>query len=96
MLLVVYTAEEGALLLIVNAYGACHSAATSSWLNMIERWFAEITNKRIRRESWRSIEELEEAIIDYITSWNKSGRKFCWTKTFNEIQMSIKKVKTAL
>jgi len=68
----------------------------SSWLNMIERWFAEITNKRIRRESWRSIEELEEAIIDYITSWNKSGRKFCWTKTFNEIQTSIKKVKTGL
>ena len=68
----------------------------SSWLNMIERWFAEITNKRIRRESWKSIKELEEAIIDYITSWNKSGRKFCWTKTFNEIQLSIKKVKTAL
>jgi len=68
----------------------------SSWLNMIERWFAEITNKRIRRESWRSIQELEEAITDYIISWNKSGRKFYWTKTFNEIQTSIEKTKNGL
>jgi transposase len=68
----------------------------SSWLNMIERWFAEITNKRIRRESWKNIKELEDAITDYIISWNKSGRKFSWTKTFNEIQTSIKKVKSGL
>jgi transposase len=65
----------------------------SSWLNLIERWFAEITNKRIRRGSWSSVEELEKAIIDYIVSWNKSGRRFRWTKTFDEIQTSINKVK---
>jgi len=47
----------------------------SSWLNMIERWFAEITNKRIRRESWNSLKELEKAITDYIIHWNKSGRE---------------------
>jgi len=68
----------------------------SSWLNMIERWFAEITNKRIRRESWSSLKELEEAIIDYIISWNESGRKFCWTKTFKEIKNSIEKVRSDL
>jgi transposase len=68
----------------------------SSWLNMIERWFAEITNKRIRRESWSSLKELEDAIIDYIISWNESGRRFCWTKTFDEIKMSIEKVKSGL
>ena len=68
----------------------------SSWLNMIEMWFAEITNKRIRRESWSSLKELEEAITDYIISWNKSGRRFCWTKTFNEIQKSIEKTKGSL
>jgi transposase len=61
----------------------------SSWLNLIERWFAEITNKRIRRESWTSLKELENAIVDYIISWNKSGRKFCWTKTFTHIKNSI-------
>jgi transposase len=68
----------------------------SSWLNMIERWFAEITNKRIRRESWNSLKELEDAITDYIISWNKSGRRFCWTKSFDDIQASIEKVKTVL
>jgi transposase len=68
----------------------------SSWLNMIERWFAEITNKRIRRESRSSLKELEDAIIDYIISWNKSGRRFCWTKTFAEIKTSIEKVKSGL
>jgi transposase len=68
----------------------------SSWLNMIERWFAEITNKRIRRESWRSVKELEEAITEYIISWNKSGRRFSWTKTFDEIQTSIERVKSGL
>jgi transposase len=68
----------------------------SSWLNMIERWFGEITNKRIRRESWRSLKELEQAITEYIISWNKSGRRFCWTKTFDEIQASIEKVRNGL
>jgi len=66
----------------------------SSWLNMIERWFAEITNKRIRRESWSSLKELEAAIRDYIVSWNKTGRSFKWTKTYGEIQNSILKVKS--
>ena len=68
----------------------------SSWLNMIERWFAELTNKRIRRESWGSLKDLEEAITDYIISWNESRRRFCWTKTFEEITNSIEKVKSGL
>jgi hypothetical protein len=63
---------------------------------MIERWFAEITNKRIRRESRSSLKELEDAITDYIISWNESGRKFSWTKSFNEIKTSIEKVKSGL
>jgi hypothetical protein len=63
---------------------------------MIERWFAEITNKRIRRESWDSLKELENAITDYIISWNESGRKFCWTKSFDNIKKSIKRVKAGL
>jgi len=68
----------------------------SSWLNMIERWFAEITNKRIRRESWNSVKQLEKAITDYIVHWNNSGKKFVWTKTFKDIKNSIKKAKTDL
>jgi len=68
----------------------------SSWLNMVERWFAEITNKRIRRESWSSLKELEDAITDYIISWNESGRRFSWTKNFKTIKASIEKAKHSL
>jgi transposase len=68
----------------------------SSWLNLIERWFAEITNKRIRRESWKSLKELEEAISDFIISWNESGKRFSWTKNFKQIQKSIVKAKRQL
>jgi transposase len=57
----------------------------SSWLNLVERWFAEITNKQIRRGSYKSVRELIKAIKEYIKTWNKSGRSFTWTKTPDEI-----------
>lgn len=65
----------------------------SSWLNIVERWFGEITNKRIRRESWSGVNELENAIEEYITHWNNSGRRFSWVKTAGEIKSSIKKAR---
>jgi hypothetical protein len=58
---------------------------------MVERWFAEITNKRIRRESWQSAARLVKAIRDYIKAWNASGRKFVWTKKASDILTSIDK-----
>jgi len=66
----------------------------SSWLNMVERWFGEITNKRIRRESWDGVAQLEQAITDYVKHWNKSGKKFTWTKTAKDIESSIDKAKS--
>jgi len=63
----------------------------SSWLNLVERWFAEITNKRIRRGSFESVPELIRAIKDYIKTWNKSGRSFSWTKKPDEILAKIQK-----
>lgn len=48
----------------------------SSWLNMVERWLAEITTKSIRRGSWASVVELERAIMQYVHHWNNSGKKF--------------------
>jgi len=66
----------------------------SSWLNLVERWFAEITNKRIRRGSFESVPQLIKAIKDYIKTWNKSGRKFTWVKSSDEILAKIKKAKT--
>jgi len=65
----------------------------SSWLNMVERWFGGITNKRIRRESRDGVAQLERAITDFVNHWNESGRKFTWTKTAKEIKTSIEKAK---
>jgi transposase len=61
----------------------------ASWLNLVERWFAEITAKRMRRESWSGVNELEKAIKEYIKHWNKSGRRFQWTKTAEHISNSV-------
>ena len=66
----------------------------ASWLNLVERWFAEITSKRIRRGSWTGVRELERAILEYIHGWNKSKRRFVWTKTSDEIIDAIKKAKS--
>lgn len=65
----------------------------SSWLNMVERWFAEITNKRIRRESWGSVHELEQAIVDFIAHWNESKKCFRWTKSFETVKEKITKAR---
>jgi len=45
----------------------------SSWLNQVERWFAEITNKRIRRGTFDSVGALEKAIYDYLAAWNQEA-----------------------
>jgi len=66
----------------------------SSWLNLVERWFAEITNKAIRRGSFTSVKELTDAIKDFIKTWNKSGRSFTWTKKPEEILAKINKAKS--
>jgi transposase len=66
----------------------------SSWLNLVERWFGEITAKRIRRESWDGVAQLEKAITDFINHWNKSGKRFTWTKTASEIKDSIRKAQS--
>jgi len=66
----------------------------SSWLNIVERWFAEITNKRIRRGNFESVKELTKAIKDFIKTWNNSGRCFTWTKTTKEILAKIEKAKS--
>jgi hypothetical protein len=68
--------------------------AHSSWLNIAERFFREITTERIRRAGWNSIVELIAAIKAYINNWNKSGRWFQWSKTSGEIIRKIEKHKT--
>ena len=64
----------------------CHFTPTSaSWLNLVERFFAEITGKRIRRGVFTSVAELEEAIDDYLLRHNASAKPYRWTKPAAEI-----------
>ena len=53
----------------------------SSWLNQVERFFAEITNKRICRGAFRSVQALETAVRDYLDNYNQNPRPFHWTAT---------------
>ncbi len=57
----------------------------SSWLNQVERWFALLTDQKLRRGAHRSIQSLEKDIRDWIASWNANPRPFTWTKTADEI-----------
>ena len=63
----------------------------SSWLNQIERWFAEITRKRIRRGTFRSVRDLISAINDYIRTYNKKPRPFQWVATASRIIRKVNK-----
>jgi transposase len=61
----------------------------ASWLNLVERWFAALTEKQIRRGVHRSTRELEEAIRRYIEISNQHAKPFVWTKTADEILASV-------
>lgn len=58
---------------------------SSSWLNLVERWFSEITNRRIRRGTHRSVQALEKDIRAWAAAWNEDPRPYAWTKTAEEI-----------
>jgi len=62
---------------------------SSSWLNLVERWFAELTTKRLRRGSHRSVRQLNADIRAWIETWNEDPRPFVWTKTADQILESI-------
>jgi transposase len=57
----------------------------SSWLNLVERWFAELTTKWLRRGTHRSVRELVASIRTWITNWNDDPKPFVWHKTADEI-----------
>jgi putative transposase len=60
-----------------------------SWLNLVERWFAELTTKQIRRGSHRSVAELERAIQEFLDAHNDEAKPFVWTKSADKILASI-------
>ncbi|MGO9501066.1 MAG: IS630 family transposase [Streptosporangiaceae bacterium] len=63
--------------------------ASSSWLNLAERWFAELTDRKLRRPAHRSVHELESDIHAWIDAWNDDPGPFVWTKTADEILESL-------
>jgi transposase len=69
---------------------------SSSWLNMVERWFREITVKRIRRGSFRNVSELIKAIEDYLTNHNQNPKVFVWSAPAERILEKIVKCKEVL
>src|SRR5881394_713493 len=74
-----------------------HFTPTSgSWLNMVERFFAKITRKRIRRGVFKSVDEMKQAIMDYLNHHNGSPKPYVWTKTAAEIFSKVARAKQAL
>jgi transposase len=66
---------------------------SSSWLNQIERWFADITRKRIRRGTFRSVRDLIKAIQDYIRLYNQNPQPFHWVASASRIMRKVRKYK---
>ena len=69
---------------------------SSSWLNVIERWFRDITHDRIRRGAFRSVSELEQAIREYIDHHNANPHSFQWTKKADDILAKVTRARAAL
>lgn len=69
---------------------------SSSWVNMVERWFAEISRKRIRRGSFKNVKELISTIKQYIESHNQNPKVFVWTASVESIMNKIKITKDLL
>ena len=69
---------------------------SSSWLNLVERWFGEITRKRIRRGTFTSVKALIAAIESYLKEHNHDPKKFVWTKDAETILAKVNRCKEAL
>jgi len=69
---------------------------SSSWLNLVERWFGELTSKRIRRGSFGSVEDLEKAITEFLAAWNENPKPFVWTATVESIVAKLSRCRQNL
>jgi transposase len=77
-------------------YHVHFTPTSSSWLNQVERWFAEITRKRIRRGTFRSVADLVRAIKDYVRHYNKNPQPFQWIASASRIVRKVRKYKDTL
>lgn len=68
----------------------------SSWLNLVERWFGELTGKRIRRGAFISVDDLVAAIDEYLQAWNANPKPFVWAATVESIIAKLSRCKQTL
>jgi transposase len=69
---------------------------SSSWLNLVERWFRDITVNRIRRDAFSSVSQLQNSIYDYITHNNQNPKPFVWTQSADAIIAKVNRGKALL
>ena len=69
---------------------------SSSWLNLVERWFREITDKRIRRGAFQSVPQLIEAIFGYVNDHNSESKPFVWTAKAQDILAKVARARAVL
>jgi transposase len=69
---------------------------SSSWLNLVERWFGELSEKTVRRGAFRSVTELQQAIEEFMTAWNANPKPFVWSASVEKILEKIAKCKRRL
>ena len=69
---------------------------SSSWLNLVERWFAELSQKTVRRGVFRSVQELEQAIQDFLNAWNTAPTPFVWTASVEKILEKVARCRRRL
>ena len=68
----------------------------SSWLNLVERWFGELTSKRLRRGCFYSVQDLKSAITEFLEAWNEKPKPFVWTATVDSIQEKLSRCRQTL
>jgi len=73
-----------------------YTPTSSSWLNLIERWFKELTDKRLRRDSFTSVDQLIDSIETWTEHWNNNPKPFIWHKTAEEIITKVRRGRAAL
>ena len=69
---------------------------SSSWLNLVERWFGHLDQKAIRRGVFRSVEDLKTCIDAFLTAWNKDPKPFVWTATVESITEKLSRCRRTL
>ena len=69
---------------------------SSSWLNLVERWFGELSSQCIRRGAFGSVEDLKEAISEFLAAWNEKPKPFVWTATVESIMEKLSRCRQTL